>query len=129
CVRALSRSESRHDRGRVRLAAFGRLADGQQLEAAQGRGAAPAQGAVGVRARAYLGLDPANGGGRRAGASRRGDGGGRGGPQHVRKRLSALGLRRPIPCAAAESERGAPRENLLGERARALSIRLSLWPG
>ena len=67
-VRALSGAQDRDDRSGLRLDAVARLAHGQELEAAQGRGAAPEEGAVGIYARAHLGLDPADGGDRGAGA-------------------------------------------------------------
>ena len=59
------------------------------------------QGAIGISARAFLGLDPADGGGRGARASDRDDGLGRLRPHHVRERLSALGFRRSAAGAAA----------------------------
>ena len=85
----------------------------KQLEAAEGRGAASQARAVGIHARALLGLDPADGGDRGPGPSDRRDGLDRLGPHPVRQRLSALGFRRSVRRAAAEPERGAPQQDLL----------------
>ena len=75
----------------------------------QGRGAASEEGAVGIYARAFLGVDPADGGDRGPRASDRRDGLDRHGPDHVLQRLSALGFRRSVARAAAEPRRRAAR--------------------
>ena len=114
-------AQDRDDRGRLRLDAVARLAHGQELEEAQGRGPAPEEGAVGIYARAYLGLDPADGGDREAGAADRHHEVDRLGQDHVLVRLSALGFRRSVPGAAAVARREDAQHDLLRERARALS--------
>ena len=67
-LRAPAGTEGRADRMRLRLAAGARLAARQALEAAQGRGAASEDGAVGIHQEALLGDDPADGGDREAGS-------------------------------------------------------------
>ena len=120
-VRALPGAEDRDDRGRLRLDAVARLAHGQELEAAQGRGAAPEEGAVGIHARALLGLDPADGGDREAGAADRHHEVDRLGQDHVLVRLSALGFRRSVRSSLPPSlDEKTARHDLLPENARAL---------
>ena len=67
-----------------------------------------------------LDLDPADGGGRRAGASDRVHGLGRLGSHHVLQRLPALGFRRSAGRVAAEPRRRTARDGVLRERACAL---------
>ena len=82
-LRALAGAEDRADRMRLRLAAGAGLAARQALEAAQGRGAASEDGAVGIHQEAFLGDDPADGGDRESGSPARGDELDRHGPHHV----------------------------------------------
>src|SRR5262249_48021063 len=60
-VRALSRAQDRADRSRFCLDSVTGLASRPELETHEGRGSAPAARALGVSARAFLGLDPADG--------------------------------------------------------------------
>ena len=94
--RALAGTEGRADRMRLRLAAGARLAARQALEAAQGRGAASEDGAVGIHPEAFLGDDPADGRDRKSGSPARSDELDRHGPHHVLVRLPALGFRRSV---------------------------------
>ena len=92
----LPRPEGRADRIRLRLAAGARLAARQALGAHARRGPACEAPAVGIHPRAFLGLDPADGGGRGPRARDRRDALDRLRPHPVRERLSALGLRRSV---------------------------------
>ena len=91
-LRALARAEDRADRMRLRLAAGARLAARQALEAAQGRGAASQDGAVGIHQEALLGDDPADGGDREPGSSARGDELDRLRPHHVLVATTRTGI-------------------------------------
>src|SRR5262249_25194144 len=100
-LRALAGSQDRADRVWLRLAAGAGLAARQALEAAERRGAASEEGAVGIHPRALLGDDAADGGDRQSRAPARRDEVDRLRPHHVLVGLSALGLRRSVHLAAA----------------------------
>src|SRR5262249_21277333 len=83
----LSRTQDRADRSGLCLDSVTRLASRPELEAHEGRGSAPAARAVGVSARAFLGLDPADGRSGRARPRARRHGVDRLGQDPVRQRL------------------------------------------
>ena len=110
------------DRMRLRLAALGRLAARQALEAPEVRGSAPDPAALRDHQGPHLRLDPADGG---SGAGQAPAGYlrmGRLGPHPVRIGLPALGLRRPARGTAWADPGRETRRHLRRQREKALQL-------